>query len=216
MPESKPPRTEEFLPRRKDLASLRQAAQACRGCSLYLRATQTVFGEGPGTACVVVVGEQPGDVEDMTGRPFIGPAGRLLDKALGEAGLDRESLYLTNAVKHFSFEERGKRRIHKKPRLSEVRACHPWLAGELAAIRPDVLVLLGATAAQAVFGASFRVSEERGRLQPSDLAPIVVASVHPSSVLRAPDDAARELGFRELVRDLRVAAAALAARRRKG
>ncbi len=214
MPPSKPPRTEDFLPGKRDLASLRQAALTCRGCALYLRATQTVFGEGPGTARVVVVGEQPGDVEDIAGRPFVGPAGRLLDKALAEAGLDRERLYLTNAVKHFSFEERGKRRIHKKPRQSEVRACRPWLEAELAAIRPDVLVLLGATAAQAILGPSFRVSEERGRLVPSDLAPILVATLHPSSILRAPDDAARELGFRALVQDLAVAARALAARRR--
>jgi uracil-DNA glycosylase family protein len=216
LPPKKPPRTEDFFPERKDLASLRQAAQNCRGCALYLRATQTVFGEGPGTARVVVVGEQPGDVEDVAGRPFVGPAGRLLDKALAEAGLDRESLYLTNAVKHFSFEERGKRRIHKKPRQSEVRACRPWLEAELAAIRPDVLVLLGATAAQAILGPGFRVSEQRGTLVPSNLAPIAVATVHPSSILRAPDDAARELGFRAIVHDLRVAAKALAARRQGG
>jgi uracil-DNA glycosylase len=209
-----PSRTEDFLPERRDLASLAKAAQACRGCSLYLRATQTVFGEGPATARVVVVGEQPGDVEDKQGRPFVGPAGRLLDKALGDAGLDRSSIYLTNAVKHFSFEERGKKRIHKKPRQSEVRACHPWLEGELAAIRPDLLVLLGATAAQAVFGSAFRVSQQRGKLLESRLAPIVVATTHPSSILRAPDDASREEAFGALVADLKVAAAALRTRRR--
>jgi uracil-DNA glycosylase len=206
MPESRPPRTEEFLPEQRDLFSLTQAAQSCRGCSLYLRATQTVFGEGKVTARVVVVGEQPGDAEDLEGRPFVGPAGRVLDKALAEAGLDRASIYLTNAVKHFSFEERGKRRIHKKPRQSEVRACRPWLEGELEAIRPDVLVLLGATAAQAVFGPTFRVSQERGKPIRSDLAPIVIATVHPSSILRAPDDAAREQAFQGLVSDLEVAA----------
>jgi uracil-DNA glycosylase family protein len=214
MPEEKPPRTEDFLPPRRDLASLSRAAERCRGCSLYLRATQTVFGEGDATARVVVVGEQPGDYEDRQGRPFVGPAGRVLDDALAEAGLDRSSVYVTNAVKHFSFEERGKRRIHKKPRQSEVRACRPWLEAELDAIRPDVLVLLGATAAQAVFGPSFRISQERGKLQPSPLAPVVLATAHPSSILRAPDDAARELGFRALVADLTVAATELGKRRR--
>jgi uracil-DNA glycosylase len=214
MPEEKPPRTEDFLPPRKDLASLSNAAERCRGCSLYLRATQTVFGEGDATARVVVVGEQPGDHEDRQGRPFVGPAGRVLDDALGEAGLDRSSVYVTNAVKHFSFEERGKRRIHKKPRPSEVRACRPWLEAELDAIRPDVLVLLGATAAQAVFGPSFRITQERGKLQKSTLAPVVLATAHPSSILRAPDDASRELGFRALVADLTVAATELGKRRR--
>jgi uracil-DNA glycosylase family protein len=214
MPESKPPRTEDFLPLQKDLFSLAEAAQSCRGCSLYLRATQTVFGEGKSTARIVVVGEQPGDVEDVRGRPFVGPAGRILDKALAEASLDRASVYVTNAVKHFSFEERGKRRIHKKPRQSEVRACRPWLEGELDAIRPDVLVLLGATAAQAIFGPAFRVSQQRGKPIPSTLAPVVIATVHPSSILRAPDDAARELAFRGLVSALEVAARALDERRR--
>ena len=216
MPQSRPPRTEDFLPVQKDLFSLAEAARSCRGCSLYLRATQTVFGEGKSTARVVAVGEQPGDVEDLQGRPFVGPAGRVLDKALAQAGLDRASVYVTNAVKHFSFEERGKRRIHKKPRQSEVRACRPWLENELEAIRPDVLLLLGATAAQAIFGASFRVSQERGKPIPSTLAPVVIATVHPSSILRAPDDAAREQAFRGLVSDLEVAARALEERRRGG
>jgi uracil-DNA glycosylase family protein len=206
MPEEKPPRTENFLPERRDLPSLARAAKGCRGCALYLRATQTVFGEGSATARVVVVGEQPGDAEDKEGRPFVGPAGRLLDKALAESGLDRSSIYVTNAVKHFSFEERGKKRIHKKPRQSEVRACRPWLEAELAAIKPDVLLLLGATAAQAVFGTAFRVSQERGKVLKSPLAPIVVATTHPSSILRAPDDAAREAAFTALVADLGVAA----------
>jgi DNA polymerase len=216
MPGSKPPRTEDFLPLQKDLFSLAKAAQSCRGCSLYLRATQTVFGEGNATARVVAVGEQPGDVEDQQGRPFVGPAGRVLDKALAQAGLDRASVYVTNAVKHFSFEERGKRRIHKKPRQSEVRACRPWLENELEAIRPDVLLLLGATAAQAIFGPTFRVSQERGQPIKSTLAPVVIATVHPSSILRAPDDAAREQAFQGLVADLRVAARALEDLRRGG
>jgi uracil-DNA glycosylase family protein len=172
-----------------------------------------VFGEGPTTARVVVVGEQPGDHEDRQGRPFVGPAGRILDDALAEAGLDRSSVYLTNAVKHFSFEERGKRRIHKKPRASEVKACRPWLEAELEAIRPHVLVLLGATASQAVFGARFRVSQERGKLLKSPLAPVVLATAHPSSILRAPDDAARDAALEALVSDLRVAADELARRR---
>jgi uracil-DNA glycosylase family protein len=213
MPDEKRPRTQEFLPDERDLASLGRAAARCRGCSLYLRATQTVFGEGPTTARVVVVGEQPGDHEDRQGRPFVGPAGRILDDALAEAGLDRSSVYLTNAVKHFSFEERGKRRIHKKPRASEVKACRPWLEAELEAIRPHVLVLLGATASQAVFGARFRVSQERGKLLKSPLAPVVLATAHPSSILRAPDDAARDAALEALVSDLRVAANELARRR---
>jgi DNA polymerase len=213
MTDEKRPRTLDFLPDDRDLASLGRAAARCCGCSLYLRATQTVFGEGPATARVVVVGEQPGDHEDRQGRPFVGPAGRILDEALAEAGLDRSSVYLTNAVKHFSFEERGKRRIHKKPRASEVKACRPWLEAELEAIRPDVLVLLGATASQAVFGARFRVSEERGKLLTSPLAPVVLATAHPSSILRAPDDAARDAALEALVADLRVAANELARRR---
>jgi DNA polymerase len=213
MPEERNVRTEDFLPDRRDLASLGRAAQGCRGCSLHLRATQTVFGEGAATARVVAVGEQPGDAEDRRGRPFVGPAGRILDDALAEAGLDRSALYLTNAVKHFSFEERGKRRIHKKPRPSEVRACRPWLEAELEAIRPDVLVLLGATAARAVFGSRFRVSRERGKVLKSELAPVVVATAHPSSILRAPDDASRDAAYRAIVADLRVAAAELERRR---
>jgi DNA polymerase len=202
------PRTEDFLPDQRDVASLARAARVCRGCALHLRATQTVFGEGPTTARVAVAGEQPGDAEDVEGRPFVGPAGRLLDKALAEAGLDRSSVYVTNAVKHFSFEERGKRRIHKKPRQSEVRACRPWLDAELAAIRPDVLLLLGATAAQAVLGAAFRVSQERGRVLRNEVAPIVVATVHPSSILRTPDDA-RKAAYAAFVADLQVAASEL-------
>jgi uracil-DNA glycosylase len=199
-------KTEDFLPAVRTLPSLREAAAGCRGCSLYLRATQTVFGEGPQTARVVAVGEQPGDSEDRQGRPFVGPAGRILDKALAQAGLDRSTVYLTNAVKHFYFEERGKSRIHKKPRQSDVKACNPWLRAELAAIRPDVLLLLGSTAAQAVFGSTFRVTRERGKPLTSALAPVVIATAHPSSVLRAPDDASRHEAYRLLVSDLEVAA----------
>jgi uracil-DNA glycosylase len=188
------------------LPALRRASAECRGCALYIKATQTVFGEGPEDARVVLVGEQPGDAEDRQGRPFVGPAGRLLEKALAEAGIRRESVYVTNAVKHFSFEERGKARIHKKPRPGEVRACRPWLEAELQALRPHVVMLLGATAAQAVFGPSFRITRDRGKPLESLLAPVVMATAHPSSVLRAPDPAAREAAYRALVADLAVAA----------
>ena len=189
---------------------LREAAQDCRGCGLYLRATQTVFGEGNAHARVVFVGEQPGDSEDRQGRPFVGPAGRIFDEALGAAGLDRGVTYVTNAVKHFKFEERGKRRLHKRPNTPEIKACSPWLRAELDTIRPEVLVLLGATAAQALFGSAFRVTAERGRPLASDLAPLVIATAHPSSVLRAPDDVARRAAFEALVADLRVVAERLA------
>lgn len=189
---------------------LREAAQDCRGCGLYLRATQTVFGEGNAHARVVFVGEQPGDSEDRQGRPFVGPAGRIFDEALAAAGLDRGVTYVTNAVKHFKFEERGKRRLHKRPNTPEIKACSPWLRAELDTIRPEVLVLLGATAAQALFGSAFRVTAERGRPLASDLAPLVIATAHPSSVLRAPDDVARRAAFEALVADLRVVAERLA------
>jgi len=192
------------------LPRLREAAQDCRGCGLYLRATQTVFGEGNAHARVVFVGEQPGDSEDRQGRPFVGPAGRIFDEALAAAGLDRGVTYVTNAVKHFKFEERGKRRLHKRPNTPEIKACSPWLRAELDTIRPEVLVLLGATAAQALFGSAFRVTAERGRPLASDLAPLVIATAHPSSVLRAPDDVARRAAFEALVADLRVVAERLA------
>jgi DNA polymerase len=205
--------TEDFLPAVPTLPSLREAAAGCRGCSLYLRATQTVFGDGPEAARVVAVGEQPGDQEDRRGRPFVGPAGRILYKALAQAGFDRGTVYLTNAVKHFSFEQRGKARIHKKPRQGDVKACNPWLQAELATIRPDLLLLLGSTAAQAVLGAEFRVTRERGKPIPSALAPVVIATAHPSSVLRAPDNASRHEAYRLLVSDLEVAARELRKRR---
>lgn len=199
----KEPGAETFLPENRRLPSLRAASAGCRGCSLYVHATQTVFGEGSAKARVVFVGEQPGDKEDRAGRPFVGPAGRVLDQALEAVGLPRGEAYVTNAVKHFKFEERGKARLHKRPGASEIRACRPWLMAELALIRPRALVLLGATAAQAVLGPSFRVTEQRGRPVPSELAPIVVATVHPASILRAADDAERERAYASFVDDLR-------------
>ena len=201
--------TETFLPRTRTLPALRKAAAGCRGCPLYLRATQTVFGEGLPDARAVLVGEQQGDAEDKKGRPFVGPAGRILDKALAAAGIDRDSVYVTNAVKHFTFEERGKARIHKKPRGSDVKACKPWLAAELDVVKPDVVVLLGATAAQSLMGPSFRVTQERGKPILSGVAPVVVATTHPSAVLRAPDEDARNEAFRALVADLAVVAGEL-------
>jgi DNA polymerase len=199
----------DFLPAERDLASLADAAAGCRGCPLWKPATQTVFGEGPADARVVLVGEQPGDQEDKEGEPFVGPAGRVLDDALVAAGIDREVAYVTNAVKHFKFEARGKRRIHKTPSATEVRACGPWLAAELQALAPDVTVALGATAAKALLGNDFRVSRQRGEVHEAD-AGTVVATVHPSSILRGrPED--REDALAGLVADLRVVADLLAA-----
>jgi uracil-DNA glycosylase family protein len=200
---------EEFLPERINLTALREAAAGCHGCSLYRNATQTVFGEGPASAEVILVGEQPGDQEDRQGRPFIGPAGKVLDRALTEAGIDRRKVFVTNVVKHFKFTPRGKRRIHKRPSAEEVRACRPWLDAELQALEPKALVALGATAAQDLFGRSFRVTRERGRPLQSDLAPLVMATVHPSSILRAPDEDAREEEYRRFVGDLRTLARGL-------
>ncbi|MDQ2585584.1 UdgX family uracil-DNA binding protein [Saccharothrix yanglingensis] len=189
-----------FVPEGADLAALRRAAASCEGCHLHAPATQTVFGAGPPDARLVLVGEQPGDVEDREGEPFVGPAGRLLDKALAETGLDRAGVYLTNAVKHFKFEERGKRRIHKSPARGEVVACLPWLEAELAQVEPDLVVCLGATAAKAVLGTSSKVTEQRGRLQHVG-EQAVIATVHPSAILRAPD---RDEAYRGFVADLRV------------
>jgi DNA polymerase len=193
----------DFIPARPTLSSLRAAAANCRGCQLYRYATQTVFGEGPRKAEVVMVGEQPGDQEDRQGHPFVGPSGRLLDEALIAAGIDRRRVYVTNAVKHFKFThiELTKRRLHKKPTAAEVRACRPWLEEELRLIRPKVIVALGATAAQALLGNKFRVTEQRGRPVASPWADAVFATVHPSSVLRAPGDA-RERARREFFEDL--------------
>ena len=203
----KPPNdASPFLPGRLSLPTLREASQGCEGCDLYLAATQTVFGEGSATARVVFVGEQPGDAEDREGRPFVGPAGRVFDEALAAAGIERRLTYVTNAVKHFSFEPRGKARLHKKPRVGEVRACAPWLRAELRVIKPDVLVLLGATAAQSVWGPQFRIMKERGVVKRGELANAILATIHPSAVLRAPDDDARHQLFQTLVADLQLVA----------
>ena len=196
----------DFLPPRLTLPALREAVHGCRGCRLYKNATQAVFGEGTRNAAVMLVGEQPGDQEDKAGRPFVGPAGNLLDRALEEAGIDRGSAYVTNAVKHFKWEARGKRRIHAKPSWSEVAACRPWLEAELAVVKPKVLVLLGAVAAQGLLGKQFRVTKQRGELINSPLAPYVTATIHPSAILRGePED--RERALAGLVADLRKVAA---------
>jgi uracil-DNA glycosylase len=202
---------EEFLPERRTMTALKEAAADCQGCSLYRNATQTVFGEGPRSAEVIMVGEQPGDREDLAGKPFVGPAGRVLSESLEEAGIDRRDVYVTNAVKHFKFERRGKRRIHRRPAAEEIAACRPWLDAELEAVKPKALVALGATAAQALFGRSFRVTKERGRPVDSDLAGVAMATVHPSSILRAPDDESRREERKAFVSDLRSLAKALAA-----
>ncbi len=191
----------EYLPKKKTLPVLREAVQDCRGCDLYKNATQAVFGEGPARARIVFIGEQPGDEEDKRGRPFVGPAGRLFERALEEAGIDRKVVYVTNAVKHFKFEERGKRRLHKKPSASEVKACHPWLEAELAAIRPEIVVCLGATAAQAIFGRTYLVTQERGKVVKHDVAPYATSTVHPSAILRAPEEQ-RNAEYRRFVEDL--------------
>src|SRR5437870_2966213 len=186
-------------------SAVREAAKNCEACHLYKRATQTVFGEGPKGAAMMLVGEQPGDYEDVAGKPFVGPAGKIMDQALEEAGIDRSQVYVTNAVKHFKWEPRGKRRIHQKPNSREIAACRPWLEAELRLVKPKLLVCLGATAAQAIFGPSFRVTRERGKILSSNLAPRVMATVHPSSLLRQPDEASREREYKNFVADLRVA-----------
>jgi uracil-DNA glycosylase len=201
----------DFVPERTTLPSLRKAAEACRGCDLYRDATQTVFGEGPAGARIVMVGEQPGDKEDLAGKPFVGPAGGILDRAIDEAGLDRDEIYVTNVVKHFRFVLRGKKRIHKKPDMEQIRACTPWLEAELSRIGPEVLVLLGATAAQALLGRAFRVTQQRGTFVESPLAPLVTATVHPSSILRSRTEEERREAFDGLVADLRVVRRGLSA-----
>jgi uracil-DNA glycosylase family protein len=198
-----------FLPERSSLKALREAARHCHGCHLWEPATQTVFGEGRKGARLMLVGEQPGDQEDRAGRPFVGPAGRELDRGLEAAGISREDAYVTNVVKHFKFEERGRRRIHATPKKFEIDACRPWLDEELRLVQPRALVLLGATAAKAILGSSFRVTRQRGELLESDLAPIVSATIHPSAILRAPDDAARESERRSFAADLSKVARAL-------
>jgi DNA polymerase len=207
-----------FVPKSTSLRTLSAAAHECRGCDLYRTATQVVFGAGPKSARVMFVGEQPGDQEDRQGAPFVGPAGAMLDKALEDAGIPRSDVYVTNAVKHFKWEPRGKRRIHKKPRMSEIKACKPWLEAELRAIHPHVVVLLGATAAQTVMGSQFKLMANRGKVIPGpadafDDVPRptlrVVATIHPSAVLRAPDSEARRAAYESLVADLKVVAKAL-------
>ena len=197
---------EPLVPERPTLSRLREAAAGCRACPLWKTGTQTVFGEGLTKAEIVFVGEQPGDREDREGRPFVGPAGRVLDDALAEVGIDRRLAYVTNAVKHFKWESRGKRRIHQKPNAEELAACRPWLDAELSVLHPRVLVVLGATAAQSLLGRSFRVTKQRGLRVESKLAPNVLATVHPSSILRAPDEAARREAYAAFVADLRVVA----------
>lgn len=195
----------EFFPDKINLTSLKDAAKDCRGCDLWKNATQTVFGEGRTNAKIVLIGEQPGDKEDRTGHPFVGPAGKLLDDALVAAGIDRDDAYVTNVVKHFKWKPSGKRRLHERPKASEIAACRPWLDAELAVLRPHIVVLLGATAAQAVFGKQFRVTAQHGKWQPSDLGERVLATIHPSSILRTPDAETREAQFAQFVQDLRTA-----------
>jgi uracil-DNA glycosylase family protein len=192
----------EFIPVRPTLPKLREAVKQCEGCDLYKHATQAVFGEGPAAAQVVFIGEQPGDQEDLQGHPFVGPAGKLFDRALQEAGIDRSIVYITNAVKHFKFEERGKRRIHQKPNSMEITACRPWLETEISLIRPRIIVCLGATAAQSILGSQYRVTKERGRFIEHPWAPHVTSTIHPSAILRAPDAEERESEYRRFVADL--------------
>ena len=205
---SKPTTAADFIPPQPTISSLREAAGGCTACPLYAHATQTVFGEGPSHAPLMLVGETPGDQEDLQGRPFVGPAGKLLDRCLDAAGIDRRSAYVTNVVKHFKWVPRGKKRLHAKPGSMEIRACRPWLEAEIALVRPKVLLCLGATAAQALLGPSFRVSVDRGRPVESALAPFVLATVHPSSLLRTVD-ADREQAIERFIADLKTTAAAV-------
>src|SRR5439155_26010234 len=192
-----------FVPNERTLPSLKGAAAGCKACDLWEKGTQTVFGEGEPRARAILIGEQPGDVEDVAGRPFVGPAGKLLDTALERAGIDRSKVYVTNVVKHFKWEPRGKRRIHSTPDLEEITACRPWLDAEIEVLKPEIIVCLGATAAQALLGRQFRVTRQRGEFIPSPLAPTVMATVHPSSILRAPDDEARHVQMESFVLDLK-------------
>jgi len=192
-----------YLPESRSLSSLRVAAQNCQACDLYRDATQAVLGEGPGSAKLVLIGEQPGNDEDLRGRPFVGPAGKLLDRALEDAGIDRSEVYVTNVVKHFKFEERGKRRIHKKPNTAEVDACHPWLEAEILLIKPKMIVCLGATAAQAILGRTYRLTKERGTFRTHPWAACATATIHPSAILRVPDADGRHQQYQEFVADLK-------------
>jgi uracil-DNA glycosylase len=209
VPAQEPNDATPFLPDRSSLKALREAAAGCRGCHLWRGATQTVFGDGRKASRIMLVGEQPGDREDRAGEPFVGPAGRELDRALEAAGIDRADAYVTNVVKHFKFEERGRRRIHQTPKRFEIDACTPWLEEELKVVKPEALVLLGATAAKALLGSSFKVTQHRGELLESDLAPIVTATIHPSAILRGPDDASRQEEREGFAEDLRAVAQAL-------
>ena len=199
----------ELIPDRPTVDKVRAAAKDCRACDLWLRGTQTVFGEGGKKADLMFVGEQPGNDEDLSGHPFVGPAGKLLDRALVDAGIDRAAVYVTNVVKHFKWEPRGKRRIHKKPNAGEIAACRPWLDTEIALVQPRAIVCLGATAAQALLGRQFKVTAHRGEFMPSALAPLVLATVHPSSILRAPDDESRHREMKQFTDDLKTVAKAL-------
>jgi uracil-DNA glycosylase family protein len=199
-----------LIPDHPSLSTLSRIARTCQACDLWQTATQTVFGEGPRTAKAIFVGEQPGNEEDLVGHPFVGPAGRLLDGALAEAGIDRSEAYVTNVVKHFKWEPRGKRRIHAKPNAQEIRACRPWLEAEVTVVHARVIVCLGATAAQTVLGREFRVTQRRGELVPSQLGVPAIATIHPSAILRAPDHAARERELRQFVEDLRAVARVIA------
>src|SRR3954447_22726929 len=209
MPQREDKSAADRIPARPSLRTVRAAARDCRACDLWRLGTQTVFGEGPSRARLMLVGEQPGDQEDLSGHPFVGPAGKLLDRALAEAGIDRADVYVTNVVKHFKWEPRGKRRIHKKPRAGEIAACRPWLDTEIALVRPQAIVCLGATAAQALLGRQFKVTAQRGEFIPSPLAPLVLATVHPSSILRAPDDESRHREMKQFTDDLKAVARAL-------
>jgi DNA polymerase len=199
----------ELIPDHPSLPSVRDAAKDCRACDLWARGTQTVFGEGGRKAELMFVGEQPGDAEDLAGHPFVGPAGKLLDRVLQDVGIDRAAVYVTNVVKHFKWEPRGKRRIHKKPNASEIAACRPWLDTEIELVKPRAIVCLGATAAQALLGRQFKVTAHRGEFVASSLAPLVLATVHPSAILRAPDDESRHLEMKRFTDDLRKVARVL-------
>ena len=194
------------IPANATLPGLAKASKNCQACDLWKRGTQTVFGEGSAGASLMLIGEQPGDQEDLQGKPFVGPAGKLLDTALERAGIAREQTYVTNAVKHFKWEPRGKRRIHKKPNTAEIAACRPWLEAEIAAVQPKIIVCLGATAAQSLLGRAFRVTQQRGQLLKSKLAPFIMATVHPSSILRAPDEETRQAEMQRFIDDLKKAA----------
>ena len=201
--EKSPDSAAAIVPRRLTLPLLREAASGCKACDLWERATQTVFGEGKRRAQIVAIGEQPGNEEDLNGRPFVGPAGRLLDQALAAAGIPRDLIYLTNVVKHFKWEPRGKRRIHKKPNSVQIRACRPWLEAELALLKPKIVLCLGATAAQALLGSQFKVSLQRGEFLDSPIAPFVMATVHPSSILRSPDAETRRAEMERFIEELK-------------